>query len=178
MSVEGGQSTDIVMSGRYEMDASTGKLLNPARHHTFEKPEEMTGMHENTAWGARRFSEYFIQVLDYTWNSGDTTLLREVSLSECVWCAHYIQVTDERSNAGGWVDNAKFTVALVEDAFEISEHPGLWNTTLKVIQHPRTVYDGQRVEIADENRAVLYVQTQYADGKWKVWAVIAEVEEQ
>lgn len=174
MSVEGGQSTDIVMSGRYEMDASTGKLLNPARHHTFEKPEEMTGMHENTAWGARRFSEYFIQVLEYTWASGDSSLLREISLPDCVWCQRHIERTDERRANGGWIDYPQFTVAKVQDAFEIEGHPGLWNTTLEVIQKDLGYYDGRTLQEGIENRTTFLVQARYAERGWKVWAAVGE----
>lgn len=177
-SAHAAQSGDIVMSGRYELDVATGKLLNPARNRVFERPHEMSGMHENSAWGARRFAEYFVQVLEYTWKSGDSSLLREVSLPECVWCQHYIQLTDERSVAGGWIENGDFTVAKVEDAFEIEGHPGLWNTTMDVIQHERTVYDGQRLEVADEAKVTLYVQARYEKDKWTAWAIYAEQEKQ
>lgn len=174
VSGEGGQSADIVMSGSYELDVSTGKLLNPARNWGIERPSEVPGMEENNARGARSAAEYFIRVLDYTWNSGDSSLLREVSLPDCVWCQHYAQLTDERTAAGGWVYNADFTIARLEDAFEIEGHPGLWNTTIDVFQHKRSVYDGTSVEDAPESKAVLYIQTRYEGDRWKVWAVIAE----
>lgn len=173
-SAHAAQSGDIVMSGRYEMDVATGKLLNPARNRVFERPHEMSGMHEDTAWGARRFAEYFVQVLEYTWKSGDSSLLREVSLPECVWCQRHIERTDERAKNGGWIDDADFTVAKVEDAFEIEGHPGLWNTTMEIVQKDQGYYDGTKLEEGIENRTRFLVQSRFEDGRWRAWAAVGE----
>lgn len=169
-----GDSAEITMSGRYEMDVATGKLLNPNRNRAVDLPQEMTGMHEQSAWGARRFSEYFIQVLEYTWKSGDSSLLREVSLPECVWCQRHIDRTDDRRENGGWIENPDFTVAKVQNAFEIDDHPGLWNTSMEIIQKDDGYYDGMTLQKGIENRTIFLVQTRYEEGRWKVWAALGE----
>lgn len=174
VSGEGGQSADIVMSGSYELDVSTGKLLNPARNWGIERPSEVPGMEENNARGARSAAEYFIRVLDYTWNSGDSSLLREVSLPDCVWCQRHIERTDQRREVGGWIYDAEFTIAKVEDTFEIEGHPGLWNTTLEIIQEDKGYYDGTTVHEGISNRTTFLVQTRFDSGRWRVWAAVGE----
>lgn len=169
-----GSPDDVVaMSGIYEVTRE-GKLLRYASLPPAEKPEltELARVHDNN--GAEEFARYFIRVMEYTWNSGDSSLLREISLPSCTWCEHMASTTDERAANKGWVEGNRPEIENIETAFELPEEPGLWNVAANVETPKHRVYTGFELKEVAAKKNRLYINLRYADGSWKLDGVAAD----
>lgn len=169
-----GSPDDVVaMSGIYEVTRE-GKLLRYASLPPAEKPEltELARVHDNN--GAEEFARYFIRVMEYTWNSGDSSLLREISLPSCTWCEHMASTTDERAANKGWVEGNRPEIESIETAFELPEEPGLWNVAANVENPKHRVYTGFELKEVAAKKNRLYINLRYTDGSWKLDGVAAD----
>ena len=95
------KKADSTMSGRFKVDAD-GKLLNPDADKTYEPPTPSDLAAAPDKNGAKAFAQYFVEVVEYTWQTGNTELLRSISHPDCKWCNYIAEQTDIRTKAGGW----------------------------------------------------------------------------
>ncbi len=163
-----GSPDDVVaMSGIYEVTRE-GKLLRYSSDPRLDKPElsDVAKVHDNN--GAEEFAQYFIRVVEYTWDSGDTSLLKEISLPSCTWCEYMSATTDERMKNKGWVRNLRATVIEVQPAFEVPDHPGLWHVDTVSETSAHQEYDGKRLKEVEKERVRLSLQMRYEEGAWKI----------
>lgn len=167
----------VAMSGEYQVTRE-GKLLRYPADPRLDKPElgDVAKVHDSN--GAEAFGEYFIKVVEYTWDSGDTTLLREISLPSCEWCEYMASTTDERRSNKGWVRNLRSNISEIETAFEIPTHPGLWHVVVHVKNSDHVMYDGHVIRDVVGAAAILNVQMRYENGVWKVHEAIGEDDSQ
>lgn len=163
----------VAMSGQYEVTRE-GKLLPYAALPPAEKPEltELARVHDNN--GAEEFARYFIRVMEYTWNSGDSSLLRQISLPSCTWCEHMASTTDERVANKGWVEGNRPEIEGVETAFELPEEPGLWNVAANVETPKHRVYTGFELKEVAAKKNRLYINLRHVDGSWMIDGVAAD----
>ncbi|RRC94824.1 hypothetical protein EII11_08030 [Schaalia canis] len=171
---QAGSPDDVVaMSGIYEVTRE-GKLLRYASLPPAEKPEltELARVHDNN--GAEEFARYFIRVMEYTWNSGDSSLLREISLPSCTWCEHMASTADEDTANKGWIEGLRADVKEVEPSFEIPDHPGLWHVVVHVETGEHKYYDGTRLHKMPEEDARFQIQLRFDDGIWHVSEAVGE----
>ncbi len=160
-------SADIVMSGHYEVSPE-GKLLRPESIYELTPPElpEVAKVYDQN--GAEAFAEYFVEVLDYTWLSGDTSLLRSISAESCGWCLGMADRTDKYRSNGGWVEHVNNRVLHIEPAIESPLHPGLWDTILHVQDSDHNVYDGVTLKKYEGAKGQFHLQMRQFDGMWKI----------
>ena len=59
--------------------------------------------------GAQATAYHALALADYTWNTGDTTPLHDLSAPECQWCAQTTTDTTTTYTTGGWAANAWHT---------------------------------------------------------------------
>lgn len=159
---------DVVgMSGQYEV-MREGKLLRYAGDPRLEKPElsEVAKVNDNN--GAEAFARYFIKVVEYTWDSGDSTLLREISLPSCEWCEYVASSTEQREADKGWVRNLRATIIDVQPAFEVPEYPGLWHVETVVETEAHQEYDGTELKEVGKERTRLAIQIRHGEDGWEI----------
>lgn len=167
---------DAVMSGRFEVDPATGKLLNPNRNHTYEQPKELDGMNEGGEVGAGRFAEYFIYVTDYAWNTGDPALIKAVSSDECTWCQETIRQINDFKTGGAWIEHLRSQVVQNAPAVESPDQPGTWGIQLRVRIEPTALYTGSELHEVESREALFNVQLRHDGDAWKVVAAGPQVE--
>lgn len=169
------RSADKVMSGHYEVSPE-GKLLRPKSIYEITPPElpEVAKVYDQN--GAEAFAEYFVEVLDYTWLSGDTSLLRSISAESCGWCTAVADETDKRTAVGGWGEHVNNRVLSIEPAFESTNYPGLWDTILHIESDRHNLYNGTTLKQYPSEKAQFHVQMRQFDGMWKITGADAEDE--
>lgn len=169
------RSADKVMSGHYEVSPE-GKLLRPKSIYEITPPElpEVAKVYDQN--GAEAFAEYFVDVLDYTWLSGDSSVLRSISAESCTWCTYIADETDKRTQAGGWVEHVNNRVLDIEPAYEAPLHPGLWDTVLHLEANKHNIYNGTELKSYSDQLARFRVQMRQFDGMWKITGAKGEEE--
>lgn len=160
-------SADTVMSGHYEVSPE-GKLLRPKSIYEITPPElpEVAKVYDQN--GADAFMQYFVDVMDYTWLSGDTTLLRAISADSCTWCLGMANETDKRTANAGWSEHVNSHILNVEHTVESPAHPGLWDTVLHIESGDHNVYDGKSIQKYPRQKYRFHAQMRFEDGAWKI----------
>lgn len=134
-----------------------------------QRPSQPTNMRFETPDGMEAFAQYALDVLEYTWMSGDTSLLEEISLDTCSWCLENIANTHDRAERGDWVSELDFTVIASGQAFAIEEHPHLWHIDVTFSQSAFKNFTGNELKTYKEKQADMSFQAQYQDGMWKLY---------
>ena len=105
------QSAEVVMSGDYILNED-GTLRKPHVTPSVPTMSELAFQYNET--GAEQAARHFIDLINYSWATGDTTPLDEFSEERCTYC----QTISERVHAiydnGGWTHGVKFTITQVE----------------------------------------------------------------
>ncbi len=88
---------DVVVSDEPEaFERPDVRLIHPP-----QKPDVMLDLSEESALA---FAHYFVDVLNYTANSGDTTILEEISGPECRYCQGFIETTNDLEASSQWIE--------------------------------------------------------------------------
>lgn len=164
------QSADFVMSGEYRVGPD-GKLLSPLYGQEIEPPQRNWVSQKPGKEGAEEFARYVVELLPYTWMSGNTFALEDISHPECDFCQQIIDETKERTATGAWVGVVSYTADSVGPAYEIPDHPGIWNVDLELTRSAYQGYDGKKLYDEVEFHEHVFAQLQFVNGQWKLWAV-------
>ena len=78
----------------------------PARLRLLDEPPSCDG---RPLTGRAAALVHALALADYTWNTGDTTPLHDISAPECQWCAQTTTDTTTTYTTGGWAANAWHT---------------------------------------------------------------------
>jgi hypothetical protein len=78
---------------------------------------------EHTDLGAIAFAKHFVEVLNYTAESGDVRQLRRVSTAACESCRNIIRTTQDVYAAGGYVRGGEWSVE-TQSVFRPSNQSG------------------------------------------------------
>lgn len=167
------RKTEGSMSGRFEVGVD-GKLINPDADRTYEAPLPSDLANAPDKNGARAFAHYFVEVVEYTWRTGDTQLLRSISHPDCKWCSEVITQTEERVKAGGWGSGIRLAITHTDDATPIPEHPGFWRVYMDVSQDPYVRYDGKTIYQLPLSESRFQVALIHDGTAWKVHAAFGD----
>ena len=116
----GDAAHSIPMSGEYPV-LPNGKLGRPVdwvEPHEPQLPSAATNM---DAFGARYFAEYYLNLLAYSINTGNTTTLKKVSSPECKVCQSFINEIETQYTGGGWNIGMKYEVRTLDDGIPHSD---------------------------------------------------------
>ena len=105
------QSADVVMSGDYILNED-GTLRKP--HVTPSVPTMSELAFQFNETGAEQAARHFIDLINYSWASGDTTALDEFSEERCTYCQTISQRVHNLYDHGGWAHGVKYTITQVE----------------------------------------------------------------
>lgn len=143
----------IPMSGEYPI-LPNGKLGRPVdwvEPHEPQLPSAATNM---DAFGARYFAEYYLNLLAYSINTGNTTTLKKVSSPECKLCQMYLDKIPDFYSKGYWADRMEHKFSQINEAIPHPEIEGLYFVKMRVTTSPYLEFkDGTVHSIAevDEN---------------------------
>lgn len=182
----GGQSADADQSGRSDRVAVTltdeevdelynlekgyekgpdGKLLPPKPPAKVEMPEEAK---EYSAEGAAAFSFYFLQLMSYSWLSGDTADLAAASSEKCAVCQGTIDLVRQTYDQGGWSDNWYIDVVRRYRPTPIEGRVGCYFSVIEYDVRGGYYYDRDTKTLGETEgrKCRLFMNSCYMDRKW------------
>lgn len=166
---------DYQMQSGYRV-GHDGKLLPP--DDLPAEPKLPKAAEENSEAGARAFAKYFLDLAGYSWNTGDTAALAEISIDPCVFCFDLIRKINTHYGNGNWV--AGFEYRMTSDG-TIAPYPGKEGCevmTFKIRQFAGDVYlDGRLGSIGDED-LIMEFHPCFNDGRWTATGALVVEDDQ
>ena len=166
------QSAEVVMSGDYILNED-GTLRKP--HVTPSVPTMSELAFQFNETGAEQAARHFIDLINYSWASGDTTPLDEFSEERCTYC----QTISERVHAiydnGGWTHGVKFTITQVEgnrpvntNSPETAQFTDSYILSLLLQRSKADMYTPPTLEHVPAGTGHLFVIAHWDGSEWKI----------
>ncbi len=151
----------------YETDPD-GKLIQPDRG--LSEPELPAMANSMSVAGAQEFSKYYIELMEYAWNTGETATLKAVSAEECQFCLSMITSIDEHYSSGGWADGVAYSINSLEDPSPIPGNANAVALFAHVVEAAHHLYDGSQLVEIEEDRSLLELHACWAETSWTICA--------
>ena len=165
-------STDAAMSGGYQIGPD-GVLVRPAEHaaSTYTKPELPEEAKENTERGAEAAAEYYHALMGYSWNTGDTSALLDISDPDSTFATSYADdVAELYSN--GWAYGTESEISHIVRVEPIPENgndvrPNTIAVTFQLSSKTGVMCQGQKIVKRDrEYQSLLTLYMTWQDDHW------------
>jgi hypothetical protein len=129
-------------------------------------PEQPPVSREDTQEGAVAFTFYFVDVLNYTSESGNVSTLDSLSAGSCVACGNIVDVTRKTYKAGGYIKDSHW---------EVLSHSSIpdgdrWQLSLDVRASAQT-YKPSADEPVERRRGGRYVMSMTLERSGDGWRV-------
>ena len=165
-------SSEAAMSGGYQIGAD-GVLVRPAQYaaDTYTKPELPTEATENTERGAEAAAEHYLALLIYSWNTGDTQPLADMSDPSSNFAKNHIANTQEMYT-NGWSYGNSVTVQEVLRLEAVSSQdgtipPNTVGVRFRVSANNGTRCKGQSIIVDDsEHSSTITLFMTWKDNRW------------
>ena len=165
--------TEAAMSGGYQIGPD-GVLVRPAEHaaSTYTKPELPEEAKQNTERGAEAAAEYYLALLIYAFNTGDTKPFADMSSPTSKFASDYINdVNEQYSDGWNYGMESNITYVLRVEPVEANGNDVPQDSIL--VKFRTETYEGTsctrtRVETpaSKYKSTVTFIMT-WQDGKWK-----------
>ena len=161
------------MSGGYQIGPD-GVLVRPAEHaaSTYTKPQLPEEAKENTEEGAEAAARYYLALLIYAWNTGDTQPFAEMSAPTSGFATGYIKDIDERY-AHGWTYGmeSRITHLLLVEPLEANGTDIPEQTILvkyRIESFDGTICTNQNIHVSKKHyeSTLTFIMT-WSEGKWQ-----------
>ncbi|MDP5228480.1 MULTISPECIES: DUF6318 family protein [Arthrobacter] len=162
-SVSASASPTPTASAAYKPATATSKAEN------VPVPVMPAAAKAKTPEGAKAFVGYWVAMLSYAYETGDTKTVSAMSAPDCQLCQTMISAVQEQWHAGGWIEGGK----LRTPAGDIKVTPNSERVTLiaQVIQEPFAVHDAKNSVTEEQkeraNLALAFVVDRVGDS-WKI----------
>ena len=166
-------STEAAMSGGYQIGPD-GVLVRPAEHAAsiYTKPELPEEAKENTERGAEAAAEYYLALLIYAFNTGDTKPFADMSSPTSKFASDYINdVNEQYSDGWNYGMESNITYVLRVEPVEANGNDVPQDSIL--VKFRTETYEGTsctrtKVETpaSKYKSTVTFIMT-WQDGKWK-----------
>ena len=165
--------TEAAMSGGYQIGPD-GILVRPAEHaaSTYTKPELPEEAKQNTEEGAEAAARYYLALLIYAWNTGDTQPFAEMSAPTSGFATGYIKDIDERY-AHGWTYGmeSRITHLLLVEPLEANGTDIPEQTILvkyRIESFDGTICTNQNIHVSKKHyeSTLTFIMT-WSEGKWQ-----------
>lgn len=126
---------------------------------------------EESVEGAQAFLDYLSDVRVYAWQTGDTTILRDITAPACDYCFEEYDAIDDLYADGGWATSTREQLTILDSELPVDEYgfqapkahltlPGIqvWDSSGKKTQDESAVDSPQ-------NTAILHLN--HMDGAWE-----------
>ena len=165
-------SSEAAMSGGYQIGPD-GVLVRPAEHaaDTYTKPELPEEAKENTERGAEAAAEHYLALLIYSWNTGDTQPLANMSDPSSNFAKNHIANTQEMYT-NGWSYGNSVTVQEVLRLEAVSSQdgtipPNTVGVRFRVSANNGTRCKGQSIIVDDsEHSSTITLFMTWKDNRW------------
>lgn len=165
-------SSEAAMSGGYQIGPD-GVLVRPAQYaaDTYTKPELPDEAKENTERGAEAAAEHYLALLIYSWNTGDTQPLADMSDPSSNFAKHHIANTQEMYT-NGWSFGNSVTVQEVLRLEAVSSQdgtipPNTVGVRFRVSANNGTRCKGQSIIVDDsEHSSTITLFMTWKDNRW------------
>ena len=165
-------SSEAAMSGGYQIGPD-GVLVRPAEHaaSTYKKPELPAEATENTERGAEAAAEHYLALLIYSWNTGDTQPLANMSDPSSNFAKNHIANTQEMYT-NGWSYGNSVTVQEVLRLEAVSSQdgtipPNTVGVRFRVSANNGTRCKGQSIIVDDsEHSSTITLFMTWKDNRW------------
>ena len=165
-------SGEAAMSGGYQIGPD-GVLLRPTEHaaSTYKKPELPAEATENTERGAEAAAEHYLALLIYSWNTGDTQPLADMSDPSSNFAKNHIANTQEMYT-NGWSYGNSVTVQEVLRLEAVSSQdgtipPNTVGVRFRVSANNGTRCKGQSIIVDDsEHSSTITLFMTWKDNRW------------
>ena len=165
--------TEAAMSGGYQIGPD-GVLVRPAEHaaSTYTKPELPEEAKGNTEEGAEAAARYYLALLIYAWNTGDTQPFAEMSAPTSGFATGYIKDIHERY-AHGWTYGmeSRITHLLLVEPLEANGTDIPEQTILvkyRIESFDGTICTNQNIHVSKKHyeSTLTFIMT-WSEGKWQ-----------
>ena len=165
-------SSEAAMSGGYQIGPD-GVLVRPAQYaaDTYTKPELPAEATENTERGAETAAEHYLALLIYSWNTGDTQPLADMSDPSSNFAKNHIANTQEMYT-NGWSYGNSVTVQEVLRLEAVSSQdgtipPNTVGVRFRVSANNGTRCKGQSIIVDDsEHSSTITLFMTWKDNRW------------
>ena len=165
-------SSEAAMSGGYQIGPD-GVLVRPAQYaaDTYTIPELPTEATENTERGAEAAAEHYLALLIYSWNTGDTQPLADMSDPSSNFAKNHIANTQEMYT-NGWSYGNSVTVQEVLRLEAVSSQdgtipPNTVGVRFRVSANNGTRCKGQSIIVDDsEHSSTITLFMTWKDNRW------------
>ena len=165
-------SSEAAMSGGYQIGPD-GVLVRPAQYaaDTYTKPELPEEAKENTERGAEAAAEHYLALLIYSWNTGDTQPLADMSDPSSNFAKNHIANTQEMYT-NGWSYGNSVTVQEVLRLEAVSSQdgtipPNTVGVRFRVSANNGTRCKGQSIIVDDsEHSSTITLFMTWKDNRW------------
>ena len=165
-------SSEAAMSGGYEIGPD-GVLVRPAEFgaDTYTKPELPEEAKENSERGAEAAAEHYLALLIYSWNTGDTQPLADMSDPSSNFAKNHIANTQEMYT-NGWSFGNSVTVQEVLRLEAVSSQdgtipPNTVGVRFRVSANNGTRCKGQSIIVDDsEHSSTITLFMTWKDNRW------------
>ena len=165
-------SSEPAMSGGYAIGPD-GVLVRPAEFaaDTYTKPELPEEAKENTERGAEAAAEHYLALLIYSWNTGDTQPLADMSDSSSNFAKNHTANTQEMYTKG-WSFGNSVTVQEVLRLEAVSSQdgtipPNTVGVRFRVSANNGTRCKGQSIIVDDsEHSSTITLFMTWKDNRW------------
>ena len=165
-------SSEAAMSGGYQIGPD-GVLVRPAQYaaDTYTKPELPAEATENTERGAEAAAEHYLALLIYSWNTGDTQPLADMSDPSSNFAKNHIANTQEMYT-NGWSYGNSVTVQEVLRLEAVSSQdgtipPNTVGVRFRVSANNGTRCKGQSIIVDDsEHSSTITLFMTWKDNRW------------
>ena len=165
-------SSEPPMSGGYQIGPD-GVLVRPAQYaaDTYTKPELPAEATENTERGAEAAAEHYLALLIYSWNTGDTQPLADMSDPSSNFAKNHIANTQEMYT-NGWSYGNSVTVQEVLRLEAVSSQdgtipPNTVGVRFRVSANNGTRCKGQSIIVDDsEHSSTITLFMTWKDNRW------------
>ena len=165
-------SSEAAMSGGYQVGPD-GVLVRPAQYaaDTYTKPELPEEAKENTERGAEAAAEHYLALLIYSWNTGDTQPLADMSDPSSNFAKNHIANTQEMYT-NGWSYGNSVTVQEVLRLEAVSSQdgtipPNTVGVRFRVSANNGTRCKGQSIIVDDsEHSSTITLFMTWKDNRW------------
>lgn len=141
----------------------------PARN--VPKPTKPPLADEESREGAQAFLDYLAETRAYAWQTGDTSLVREITAPACNFCLEEYDSIDSHYRDGGWATAGREDLTILDEDLPVDEY-GFYAPKTHVTLPEIKVWDqgGQLTQEEQEvddpqNETILHLN--HMDGKWE-----------
>ena len=114
-----------------------------------------------------------LALADYTWNTGDTTPLHDISAPECQWCAQTTTDTTTTYTTGGWAANAWHTNTNPTTTTPNTTTTNTYTTTLTTTQRTPDIYQpGHFQRFTYIEKATFEITVRWDGNRWLISEVV------